>query len=161
MNRGVQLILFLIPLALSAQSHKEYEKNYNDSGTLISEGWKINQQKTEYWYYYHDNGKVASKGFYTKNQRSNYWFFYSLKGQLTSEGHYTQNKKVAWWIHYNLDGSISDKCQYQYDQLHGYKLCYKNGKLHHVEKFKNDLKIGAWDNARSFKKDNKIKKIHD
>lgn len=161
MNRGLQLLLFLMPLVITAQSQKEYEKNYNNAGTLLSEGWKINQQKTDYWYFYHPNTKTASKGFYRENLKSGYWFFYSLNERLTSQGHYKKNNKVAWWIYYNLDGSIAHKCQYVSNQLNGYKLCYKNGKLHHVEKYKNDLKIGSWDNTRSFKKDNTLKKIHD
>lgn len=122
------IMLFLLPLL----GQKMYLKNYFESGSMKSEGWMTESQKTDYWYYYYENGN--------KKQ----------------EGHYVANKKADWWLFYNINGRISKKVEFKNNLQEGLCLIYKNGELIKAEQYKAGVKINEWTTLSDYRKDNPL-----
>jgi len=138
---------------------KEYFYDYYENGTIKSEGWLFNGQKTDFWYFYYPNGKVLQKGSYQNDKKNGYWYFYENTGKLRKEGHFINNKAEKWWIIYdiatnNKKDKVTRKYQYRNNKKNGYCLLYKNNKLFKAEKYIENQKIGEWTDVSSFRKDN-------
>ncbi len=146
-------------LSAGGMQEKEYIRSYYEDGTIATEGWLFQHQKTDYWFEYHPNGTIASKGHFKNDEKDGYWFFYTSDGKLYKEGHFVNNKAENWWIIYDIAAlnkktQITRKLQYQNNKKNGYCLLYKNGTLFKAEKYNNDQKTGEWTDVLSFKRDN-------
>jgi antitoxin component YwqK of YwqJK toxin-antitoxin module len=133
---------------------KAYIKEYYDTGSLKSEGWKTNNIKTGYWYFYHDTGQVASKGHFNNNEKEGYWYYYTPKGTRIKEGHYAKGFAENWWIFYDIANRKKQLFQYHKNQKNGFSLRYENNKLIMAEKYVNNKKEGQWTSIWEFKRDN-------
>ncbi|MFT5864242.1 MAG: antitoxin component YwqK of YwqJK toxin-antitoxin module [Flavobacteriales bacterium] len=149
----LSLLFLLIPLR-GDDPGKMYNKQFNEQGNMISEGWMMGNMKVKYWKFYHSNGNIASKGHFTANDRSGYWYFYDRDGNVQKEGHYRKGTTENWWIFYDLARQEKRKIQFQNNQKNGFCLIYKDRQLVKVEKYNEDQKQGEWSDLRSFRRDN-------
>lgn len=132
-SKSALVFLFIaISVILAAETNKAYYKEYYQSGTLKSKGWKDQGQKTGYWFFYHKNGL------------------------LEKEGHFLKGKMTNWWIFYNSNGLINHKCQLNNGKKNGYCLKYHQEKLSSAVKYSNGNKVKEWFDVNSFKKENKL-----
>jgi len=74
-------ILFV--LNVNAQIHKEYY----DSGKLMAEGLKENNELTGVWRFYFESNILKSTGTYEHNKRIGEWKFYNENGLLYENGY--------------------------------------------------------------------------
>lgn len=131
---------------------KEFTRNYDQEGTLISAGWIQNNQKVAYWTFYHPNGTIAKKGHFNNDKKTDYWYFYTQKNELLKEGTFTKNKASDWWIFYSKNKKT--KIQFKNGKKNGYSLIYHNNRLQKAELYKSNEKTGEWTSYFSFKRDN-------
>lgn len=92
------LLLFLIPLALSAQQKElinpnGHNKFYYENGKLSSEGTLLNGKPDGYWKTYYPNGKLKSEGNRKNFELDSTWKFYNDEGKVTAEFNYKNGKK--------------------------------------------------------------------
>lgn len=142
-------VLFLLP---PLASEKEFIKEYDESGTLIKEGWVKNDVKEGYWVYYFQDGSTQKKGHYHKDKKEGYWYFYSEEKALLKEGHFASGIKNGWWIFYERNKKV--KMQYENGKREGFALEYTNHGLQKAIKYEGNQKKGEWTSLWSFRKDN-------
>ena len=133
-----------------------YHKEYDESGTLKSEGWMKNGLKSGYWKFYHPNGNISMQGHYKSNVREKYWYFYNQSNTKIKEGRFRKGKKYKWWLFYDSHGRIDHKCQLSGGRKNGYCLKYKNEELVSAQKYKNGKKIKEWFSFVDFQRENKL-----
>lgn len=144
------LIIFSF-ICLNTES-KEFIRNYDGNGNLISEGWVQNGEKNYFWTFYHSNGEISKKGHFLDGRKDGYWYFYNQTGDLIKEGTYTNDVENDWWVFYN--GVKMTKTQFNDGFKDGYALIYLKGKLKKAERYKANKKIGEWTSYFKFRKDN-------
>lgn len=152
-------VICLLLFSFTESEDKRYERNYDDTGTLISEGWKRFNVKTDYWRFYHTNGKVSEQGFFGYDKREKYWFFYDENRIRTQEGHYKNDERIGWWLFYDKKGRIDHKCQLNLGVENGYCLKYKDEKLISAEAFSEGKKIKEWKNLDAFTQENNLSEV--
>ena len=149
------IIIFLL-FSSSVFGQKTYQKIYFDDGSLKSEGWLKNNQKTAYWKFYYENGKLEKEGRFLNNKETKYWYFYRKDGTKEREGHFIKGAKSKWWLFYNEMEIVYHKCQLKNDKKNGYSLQYEKNKLVKAEKYKAGKKVKEWTDYSSFRKEDKL-----
>jgi antitoxin component YwqK of YwqJK toxin-antitoxin module len=144
------IILFLF--IANAEVTKEYIRNYDNQGNLISEGWVKNEKKTDFWTFYYPNGTIVKKGHYYKGKKNGYWYFYTEDNNLIKEGTYIDNEANSWWIFYEDNRTV--KIQFKNGLKDGYALFYQNRQLKKAERYDADKKTGEWTSYIKFRIDN-------
>ena len=147
----ITAILCINALLPFISMQKEYIKQVDDNGQLISEGWVLNGVKDGYWKFYAQQ-QLKQAGHYSNDQKTGYWHEY-LAGKISSEGHYKDGLKAEWWTYHNKNGYRLIKKQFKKGLQHGYVLYYKNATLSMVEEYKSSEKIGVWTSYFKFKRD--------
>ncbi|APY08015.1 hypothetical protein BWZ20_06740 [Winogradskyella sp. J14-2] len=150
--KAIYVIAFFLFLS-HAEAQKEYVRNYDIEGNLISEGWEKNTKKTDFWTFYYPNGAIAKKGHYFKGKKTGYWYFYTENNILYKEGSYVNNEANNWWIFYQHNKTV--KIQFKDGLKNGYALFYNNGKLKKAERYDDDKKTGEWTSYFKFRRDNR------
>lgn len=144
--------LILISIFHFTTVEKQYVKQVNDDGTIISEGWMRGDLKDGYWKFYDDQQRLVQSGHYVNGNKSDYWHEYEA-GKLIAEGYYNKDLRTNWWSFYNIKGYRIIKKQFENGVLNGYVLYYKKSSLSMVEEYVNAKKIGAWTSYFKFKRD--------
>lgn len=146
------LKFILILCIVTSTPKKEYVKNLNEMGTVVSEGWMLNNKKVDFWTFYYDNGSIEKKGHYSNDKKTDYWYFYGQNSKLLKEGSYNNNQACKWWIFYSENKKR--KIQFKNGEKNGYCLVYINNRLKKAELYESDRKTGEWTSYFSFKRDN-------
>ena len=154
-----RILFFFLSFSVLAQSDKIYEKNMGDNNILSSEGWLLDGLKFDYWYTYHRNSNIASEGHYKAGLQEKYWYFYQPNGKLQKQGHYKQGMMSDWWEFYNDKGVVYCKIQYEKDKKQGYCIQYEDDEVVKIEKYNSDIKVGEWDDLKSFELENSLKDL--
>ncbi|MEM6515015.1 MAG: hypothetical protein AAF688_02450 [Bacteroidota bacterium] len=146
---------FLLPMLLLiifVNVDKEFSRDYDQEGNLMSEGWMQNEKKVEFWTFYHTNGSIEKKGHYDRGKKDGYWYFYDSKENLVREGYFKNNNKDNWWTFYENKKKV--KIQFKNGLKNGFALIYERDRLKKAERYESDRKIGEWTSYFKFKKDN-------
>ncbi|MHA7842299.1 MAG: toxin-antitoxin system YwqK family antitoxin [Winogradskyella sp.] len=144
------ITLFLFITHTNVQ--KEYIRNYDNEGHLVSEGWTKNEKKTDFWTFYYPDGTIEKKGHFYKGKKNGYWYFYTENNNLIKEGTYIANEANNWWIFYEDNRTV--KIQFKNGLKDGYALFYQNRQLKKAERYNADKKTGEWTSYIKFRRDN-------
>lgn len=147
-------------------STSHYQRNYNNTGKITSEGWYLNQLKNGYHIEYFKDSCIG-KGHYQHQLKEKSWQYYT-KNHLDSVGNYNANKPVDNWLYYHNGVLVTEKTylkapgNYQVAYYHPNGIIKAQGTIQNQQKngywkyyskqniliscgtFKNDLKEGYW-----------------
>lgn len=98
--------------------------------------------QSEYKVYYYENGKVSSEGTLENGIPNGYWKTFYPTGILKSEGNRVNFMLDSTWVFYDSEGLKTSEINYKEDRRHGEVKTYKNGVLHELSVYENDIKTG-------------------
>jgi len=136
---------------------KEYHKNdkladvqfFTTSGVLESKGMMNGKKREGKWIFYHPDGKSVMSEENYKNGKldGDYRTFYP-NGEPTEITSYSNGLQEGNYKKYSIKGFLYQDFNYQYGKLNGMATYYsrKTGDLVKKGPFKNDLRVGTWEN---------------
>jgi len=116
-----------------------YEKNYDLSGKLSSEGYIYENEKKDEWTYYHENGKVAKSVNYREGKLFQGMQEFYESGKLKIKGEYDEDGyRTGSWIYYSEEEQVKEKGKYYKGQKIGNWKYFAGNRCVKLEEFYNE-----------------------
>jgi uncharacterized protein len=158
MNRGIVILLFLLPTELLwAQRNMRYtyhdpaKKNLKEiyqvkdtvnnilhgryisyflNGNVESKGQFMNHETTGVWEFYYETGNLKMRGILRQNSNYGLWEYFFENGQKSMEGMVDgKNKEGEWKIYYE-SGNLKESGEYLANKRSGFwKTYFEDGTL--------------------------------
>lgn len=136
---------------------REYNNNdnkakvtfYTDKGLIESKGSMIGKKRIGKWLYFHEDGKtVMSEENYVDGKLHGAYKTFFKDGKPTEVANYKDGKLNGNYKKYAIKGHIYQDLNYLNGLLHGEVKYYsrKTGELVTKGQFKNDKRVGTWEN---------------
>ena len=136
---------------------KKFHKNddladvqfFTTSGTLESEGLMKAKNREGKWLFYHSDGKsIMGEENYANGKLNGMYKTFYPNGELTEVTSYKNGLLEGNYKKYSIKGQLYNDFNYAGGKLNGMAIYYsrKTGDLIKKGPFKNDLRVGTWEN---------------
>ena len=122
---------------------------YAENGILLSKGKMEGKNRVGKWFFYHENGKtIMSEENYNNGKLDGEYKTYYKSGKSTEVAHYKDGLLDSVYRKYSIKGHLYQHFTYKEGKLNGKAVYYsrKTGSLTTKGSFKNDLRVGTWEN---------------
>lgn len=122
---------------------------YTDEGLLQSSGKMDGKNRVGKWQFYHEDGKtIMSEENYVNGKLDGDYKTYYSTGKPTEVAYYKDGKLDSVYRKYSIKGHLYQHFNYKDGLLNGKAVYYnrKTGELSTKGEFKNDKKVGNWEN---------------
>ncbi len=122
---------------------------YDNKGLLQSSGKMAGKARIGKWKFYHEDGKtiMSEENYLSGKLDGDYKTFYK-SGKPTEVAYYRNGKLDSVYRKYSIKGHLYQHFHYKDGKLNGKVVYYnrKSGELTTKGEFKNDKKVGVWEN---------------
>lgn len=159
-NHGKEIEIFKYYSASNSDNPiiiKKYHTNDNfadvqfftSKGVLESAGMMKGKKREGKWLFYHPNGKaIMSEENYKEGKLSGDYITFYPSGEPTETAAYKNGLLDGNYKKYSIKGFLYQDFNYKAGKLNGMAIYYsrKTGDLIKKGPFKNDLRVGTWEN---------------
>ncbi len=122
---------------------------YDNKGVLLSRGKMNGKKRIGKWEFFHEDGKtmMSVENYKSGQLDGDYKTFYK-SGKPTEVAYYKNGKLDSVYRKYSIKGHLYQHFHYKDGKLNGKVVYYnrKTGELTTKGEFKNDKKVGTWEN---------------
>lgn len=122
---------------------------YNENGIIESKGKMDGKKRVGKWLFYHEDGKtVMSEENYVNGKLDGEYKTFYKSGKATEVAYYKNGLLDSVYKKYSIKGHLYQHFTYKLGKLNGKAVYYsrKTGALTTKGTFKNDLRVGTWEN---------------